>query len=94
MSEMIERVARASFKCWRDRMDELNLHMDKGRRFEDMNENELEFAYMNARAMIEAMREPTDEMIQAGYINEGSSGVDKDYIKEVYELMIDAALKE
>ncbi len=66
MSEMIERVARASFACWRTRMDELGHHLDKGRNFEDMSESESEFAIMNARAVIEAMREPSKAMMDAG----------------------------
>jgi len=49
---MVERVARASFKCWRDRMDEKGLHLDRGRAFEDMSESEREFAALHARAII------------------------------------------
>lgn len=81
---MIERVARASFACWRKRMDDLGMHQDKGREFEDMNESEHEFALMNACAMIEAMREPTAEMTYDRRLLDVAIYID----------MIDAALKE
>lgn len=42
---------------------------------------------VNARAAIEAMREPTEGMIDAGF---GYTG----YPEEAYKEMIDAALKE
>lgn len=47
-----------------------------------------------ARAAITAMREPSDEMIICGSIDPGSGGPDDGYSKEVYQAMIDAALKE
>lgn len=101
-AEMIERVAKASFECWRKRMDKLGLHLDKGQEFEDMTERELAFAYENARAMIAAMREPTKEMLQncaAIDFVDPSSMLNrynrcKDYAKISWQAMIDAALKE
>lgn len=46
-----------------------------------------------AEAAIKAMREPTDEMIFDGLIDPGAWGVDMLYIKEVWQAMIDNALK-
>lgn len=87
---MIEKVARASFNCWRKRMTELGHHMDKGQTFEDMSDSERDFAFMNARAMIEAMREPTEGMLSVDYPDMPAGGS----ILEIYQDMIDAALKE
>jgi hypothetical protein len=89
---MIEKVARASFACWRKRMDELGHHLDRGQTFEDMGESEKEFALLNARAMIEAMREPSEGMeIAAG---RDHCGDDHYGPHETWRRMIDAALNE
>lgn len=102
MSEsMVERVKLASFQCWRKRMDELGHHMDRGRTLEDMNASEREFAEMLARAAIEAMREPTEAMVEAeGDVLRGELGGlhDSAYWSEhwpanIWRTMIDAALK-
>lgn len=42
-----------------------------------------------AKAAIETMREPTNEMIKAGFFN-----IKNGTVEEVYQVMIDAALKE
>lgn len=85
---MVEKVARASFKCWRDRMTELGHHLDKGQTFEDMDDSEKEFAFIHARAVIEAMREPTEEMIEPFRYTASD-----EYILRCWSSSIDAALK-
>jgi hypothetical protein len=81
MGEMIERVARASFKAYCDR-NKLQF------KFDDIHSDELEFAMIHARACIEAMREPTKEMIDACDIN-----ITEGEIVGVWGSMIDEALK-
>lgn len=95
----IEQVARASFAYWRADMDRLGLKMDMGRTFEDMTSTEQEFAMGHARAIIEAMREPSEEMLAAK--DERANPVIWDanchYCggpKENWNVMIDAALAE
>lgn len=92
----IEEVARASFACWRKRMNDLGYHLDKGQTFEDMSGSEREFALMNARAMIAAMREPTKKMLKAAE-NEQSPSYEYNengMTIDIWRAMIDAALKE
>ena len=98
----IEKVARASFACWRKRMDELGHHLDMGHAFEDMTASEREFAFLNARAMIEAMRDPSDGMLDAGVaarekimptLPKGAV-VAEHPAGTIFVAMIDAALKE
>lgn len=48
---------------------------------------------MAARAAIEAMREPTEEMRIAGSVDPCSGGPDLGYETEVYQAIFDAALK-
>lgn len=47
-----------------------------------------------AKAAIEAMREPTEGMKIAGTLDAGCGGPDEEYIGQVWQAMIDAALKE
>ena len=91
MSEMVTRVALASFECWRKRMTEKGRLLDVGQTFEDMSESEREFSLLHARAMIEAMREPTLEMKLKGV--QLGLNVGPDEAAEVWQDMIDAALK-
>lgn len=84
MSEMVERVARASFRsyCERNKLEFV---------FEDMDASEMEFAMLHARACVEAMREPTEAMDEAGdmeahYMPPGAPS-------RVWRQMIDEALK-
>lgn len=77
MTEMIERVARASFKAYCDRN---NLQF----KFEDMHSDELEFAMLHARAMIEAMRELPEEP--------GPRYTSGEYSRRTQESMVDDAL--
>ena len=46
-----------------------------------------------AKAAIEALREPTEEMKIAGSIDPGAGGPDHGYETEVWQAMIDEALK-
>ena len=55
--------------------------------------NGLDFDEEMARVAIEAMREPTEEMIVDGSINPGAWGVDRQYTIDAWQAMIDAALK-
>lgn len=54
-------------------------------------ENFQGFLDIIARKVIAAMREPTEEMISAGVVN---NDVDFGVSKDCYQAMIDAALKE
>lgn len=99
-SSMIERVARASFKCWRERMTKQGRHLDKGQTFEDMSESELEFALLHARAAIEAagvpdligaLRVAREKLqIECGGATEYKGGMPT----QILLPMIDAILKE
>lgn len=59
MSEMVERVAKASFECW-------CRHHNENHKFEELSTEEYEFALEHAKAIVEAMRMPTDNVISAG----------------------------
>lgn len=93
---MSDRVARASFECWRKRMTEKGRFIEKGQAFEDMCESEQEFAHIHALAVIAAMREPTKAMLSVDcpmtmgtehlYVSEGD-------LQIVWNKMIDEALK-
>ena len=60
--------------------------------WEEASESDKAFARGEARAAIEAMREPTVAMHKAGTIRD--DGADPTNAKGVYSVMIDAALKE
>lgn len=90
-NKMIERVARASFSCWRKRMDDLGYHDVINRSFEDMSEQEHEFLFIHARAAIEAMREPTEEMANNYYVLSHKTEI---FYVSVWQRSIDAALKD
>lgn len=97
MSEMVERVARricrAAIMGVRTIEGEPNL-AESGM-LDRLVEDKWEAYAPIARAAIEAMREPTNEMIAAGYDEEkvgyGPDGVPAEL---VWEAMIDAALGE
>ena len=78
MSEMVERVARA---IWTMRAE--SFPHDS---FDDLPEHEKKMARIYARHAIEAMREPTEPMNEAG-----SGFVQSEF---AWEAMIDAALKD
>jgi hypothetical protein len=101
MSTMVERVARAMAKQNGDDYDHVPL--DKadwtaqrgmfGGRFRDLNElMQVDYDEM-ARAAIEALMEPCDEMIQAGVSEDQTDEVYRD-VRSVYTAMIQEALKE
>jgi hypothetical protein len=98
MNEMIERIMRASFECWRKRMTKKGVLLDMGQTFEDMSDSEQEFARLHAIAVLEAMREPTDAMLHA-YDDEsgcytGFWASDRAEILKGYQSMIEAALED
>lgn len=74
MSEMVERVARAMFEA------------DRGGSWDDVRENSKAMWRSFARAAIEAMREPTEAMINVGWRSMNDERLP-------WEVMIDAALK-
>lgn len=85
MDTMIERVSRAI--CIAAKLDP------------DRKGNETEFHWQEfvgeAAAAIEAMRTPTQGMIEAGadsYTVDGTYGATEEEISEIYQAMIDAAL--
>lgn len=87
MTEMIDRVARASFAAW---------NKQRGKQFvyEDMSPEEREWSLVHARVVIEALRDPTESMLEAGSIDLGAGGeLDDRNLSEVWKLMIDEALK-
>jgi hypothetical protein len=94
MSGMIERVARASFDHWRSNANRLGIHLDKGQRFEDMDEGELRFALAHARAVIAALREPTAAMVDAVLPSIDRLESADGQINGVWRAMIDAALED
>lgn len=78
---MLERVATALFNYDGD-----------GRKFSDLRTSQREYWLDTARAAIEAMREPTEEVYQAGReVAMGKPGT-LDGVKERWKYMVDAAL--
>jgi hypothetical protein len=80
--EMIERVAKAM-------VAKVNQIDGEGRGWEEASADERAEACAIARAAIEAMREPTNEMEEAAYADAYGR---YDYSIFTYEVMIDAAL--
>lgn len=69
VSEMIEKVARASWEIWRKSKEEEGDPRATMFTFDDAWDGpEREFCIAHARACIEAMREPTSDMIEIGSI--------------------------
>jgi hypothetical protein len=87
MSEMIERVAKA---IW----DQERKQPDCGHRpdWEVLNVTAADAYRAKAKAAIEAMREPTDQMIDDGY-EAGGYTPDPSDVPAAFRAMIDAALK-
>lgn len=83
MSTMVERVARAIYFRADDQGDKAWNHCQSWHR---------DIAREQARAAIEAMREPTDAMANAAWAKIGEDG-DAD-VAVIYANMIDAALNE
>ena len=86
---MVERVARAIVGPHRPVPDGSPYTLDQLRavRWGQANSTEQQNALNEARAAIEAMREPTDAMVRAARIWSPS-------LRETYTQMIDAALNE
>lgn len=87
---MIERVARALHDAWLSEAATIQ-DMHANGPFPPWEEKSAETKarfYISARAAIEAMREPTEEMKDAGWFFAGSES------GECFSAMIDAALKE
>lgn len=80
MSEMIERVARAIWNIRREEEDRCDMEL------EDMGEDHP--VWSEARAAIEAMREPTADVMEYVKNHYGFSDA------SIYRPFIDAALKE
>lgn len=96
---MLEKIARASFAHWRKQMDELGKHMNSPREFENMPKREYDFAIANARAMLEAIEEPTQAMLDAAlhnYLGYERQGPTKPVWngKTMWQTMIRTALAE
>lgn len=90
MSEMIERVARVIHE--NHAFDSIGEHTP----WDEVNDvfSHAQDDYRKvARAAIEAMREPTQEMKDVGLRDPGSGGPDPGYETEVWQAMLDEALK-
>jgi hypothetical protein len=108
MSEMIERVARAIAEASGDRFEDVPLakwHWTEkrgefGGRFRDVNEPYQSDYIYKARAAIEAMREPTPAMLalvnddDICFYQELHDLADESTVKEIWQTLIDASLKE
>src|SRR5258707_1105384 len=97
MKTMIEKVAQASWETWRkSKEDEGDPRADMFTFDDAWNGPEREFCIAHAKACIEAMREPTSVMIQAGvmcFYNIDPRSVDDDErLARTFHAMIDAAL--
>lgn len=83
---MIEKVAIASLVAIEDAQLQ-------GLKVEGNYSQRSEFYKFIGKRILEAIREPTEEMLFAGTIDLGSGGeLDNKNLTEVYQLMIDAAL--
>ena len=94
---MLERIARASFACWCKRRGKTDLVLEDL----DNGEDEMEFAYIHARAILEAMRNPTKQMVEAGqdavvciFDQMQAAPPEDDNMRYTWNAMIDAALNE
>jgi hypothetical protein len=102
MSEMVERVARALFDASQLRLSAtLTNEVLYGRSdvtWEMLNSAEVipeivESYRKQARAAIEAMREPTESMIESGVPEINSALLTADSVMEVWRAMSDQAMK-
>lgn len=84
MSEMVDRVANAIRAKSREIYMRVNMRWDDPEETQPINAEE---AAEIARAAIEAMREPTKKMVEAGTYRHA-------VYEEGWQAMIDAALKE
>lgn len=82
--EMIDRIIVASFNCWNARRG-LNYTA------EDLSITEKEFARDHAIAIVKAMREPTEKMIDAAF---GKSDLSPHPFRSAWHTMIDSILND
>jgi hypothetical protein len=89
---MIEKVARAIYAATAGAWC--------GETWEETGQGQRDNAMAEARAAIEAMREPTPEMIEAGAVHgtwsdrcDAFEGAHEEAAKEVWQIMLSAALK-
>ncbi len=94
MDDMIERVARASFLYWRENATRKGFHLDRPQTFDEMQPDEREFALGHARAIIAALREPTEEMLAAGIDRLCQEDMPETCAGEAYQAMIDVILSK
>lgn len=91
MSEMVDRVAKAIAKAICNQNAMLELDEDECGYFDDYDNKGYDCRVV-ARAAIEAMREPTRQMIEAGAIGSGEDS--EATATGSYEAMIAAALSK
>jgi len=91
MSEMIERVAEAIYLA--HIKNYAGLAKQPEGKWEQLADWQKDYGRAQARAAIEAMREPTDAMIEAGW-QDGMAGFGEgEECEPVWHAMIDEALK-
>jgi hypothetical protein len=88
MSEMVERVAGALWPWLRRWMPDLGIYGDSQEKTDQAVDRCWPFCSAQARAAIEAMREPTPGMVGAANRNNHPRDID------TWQTMIDAALGE
>ena len=96
--ELVEMVARASFKNWRDNATAKGLHMDLGMTFEDMSESEREFADRHAAAILTAIEASGRRIVPVAYTVEMFQAGDAAFKadggpSEIWEAMLSASPK-
>lgn len=92
MNDMIERVAEALWSA-----DAERCHSKRREPWSDVSESVKDDWRFNARAAIQAMREPTDEMVSSG--QSAGQSVQPTYLTaestiERWQAMVDTALSE
>lgn len=105
MSEMLEKAARRLAEALGDNLDDAFANKsewnaargEKGGRFRDINEPFRDDYLQAARAVLEALREPSGGMLKAGAEGYGEASVadfEEDAIRMAHTAMIDHVLKE
>ena len=86
MSEMVERIAKAMFQ-------HANPHLDPDFILAGNTDPDWKIFEWHARVAIAAMREPTEDMIESGFIKPPQWDHDSATVLDVWQCMIDEALK-
>lgn len=97
MSDIVERVARAIFEAWAAEESAASTWDDVCQRAKDGYPHAQKWhrmAISEARAAIEAMREPTPKMVEAHYMAHARAETVMADAQSVWNAMIDAALKQ